>query len=51
MLCIVIDIRGDYAYVRYEDTGVVSEVALALLPFGVDVGDRLIFSNYEFNLA
>ncbi len=48
MYCIVTDIRGDYAFVKYEDTGVVSEVALALLPFGVDVGDRLIFENYEF---
>jgi hypothetical protein len=27
---------------------VVSEVALALLPFGVDIGDRLKFENYEF---
>ena len=26
MICTVIDIRGDYAYVRYADTGVVSEV-------------------------
>lgn len=48
MLCTVIDIRGDYAYVRYDETGVVSEVALALLPFGVDVGDRLKFEDYEF---
>ena len=31
MLCTVTDIRGDYAYVRYDDTGVVSEVAIALL--------------------
>ena len=46
MLCTVTDIRGDYAYVRYDDTGVVSEVAL--LPFGVDVGDQLKFENYEF---
>ena len=30
MICTVIDIRGDYAYVRYADTGVVSEVAIAL---------------------
>ena len=50
MLCSIIDIRGDYAYVKYEDTGVVSEVAIALLPFGIDVGDRLIFTNYEFQL-
>ena len=48
MICTIIDIRGDYAYVRYQDTGVVSEVAIALLPFGVDVGDKLIFENYEF---
>ena len=48
MLCTVTDIRCDYAYVRYDDTGVVSEVAIALLPFGVDVGDQLKFENYEF---
>jgi len=48
MLCTVIDIRGDYAHVKYDETGVVSEVAIALLPFGVDVGDRLKFENYEF---
>ena len=48
MLCTVIDIRGDYAYVKYLDTGIVSEVAIALLPFGVDVGDKLKFENYEF---
>lgn len=48
MLCTVVDIRGDYAYVRYQDTGIVSEVALALLPLGVDVGDRLKFEDYTF---
>ena len=48
MICTVIDIRGDYAYVRYTDTGVISEVAIALLPFGVDVGDTLRFENDEF---
>jgi hypothetical protein len=51
MYCTVIDIRGDYAYVKYEDTGIVSEVAIALLPFGVNTGDRLIFENYEFSLV
>ena len=48
MLCTVIDIRGDYAFLKYDDTGVVSEVAIALLPFGIDVGDRLKYENYEF---
>lgn len=48
MLCTVIDIRGDYAYVKYQDTGVVSEVALALLPWDVDVGDKLKFEDFTF---
>ena len=49
MHCTVTDIRGDYAYITYDETGVVSEVAIALLPYGIDVGDRLIFENYEFS--
>lgn len=48
ILCTIMDIRGDYAFVKYDETGIVSEVAIALLPFGVDVGDRLKFENYEF---
>ena len=48
MLCTVVDIRGDYAFVKYHDSGIVSEVAIALLPFGIDVGDRLKFENSEF---
>ena len=48
MYCTVTDIRGDYAYVSYDTTGVVSEVALALLPLDIDVGDRLKFGNYAF---
>ena len=48
MLCTVVDIRGDYAFVRYDDTGIISEVAIALLPFGIDVGDKLKYENYEF---
>ena len=51
MICTIIDVRGDYAYVQYQDTGVVSEVAIALLPFGVDVGNRLIFQNYTFEIV
>ena len=51
MLCTIIDIRGDYAFVKYDDTGGVSEVALALLPFGVDVGDRLIFQNFSYEIV
>ena len=48
MCCTIVDIRGDYAYLKYDDTGVVSEVAIALLPFGVDIGARLKFEDFEF---
>ena len=51
MFCTIIDIRGDYAFVKYDQTGVVSEVAIALLPFGVDIGDKLKFEDFEFTLA
>ena len=46
--CTVIDIAGDYAIIRYDSTGAEGQVALALLPFGIDAGDRLKFENYEF---
>ena len=51
MRCTIIDIRGDYAFVKYDQTGVVSEVAIALLPFGADIGDKLIFKDFEFTMA
>ncbi len=51
MYCTVTDIRGDYAYVKYDDTGVISEVAIALLPFGKDEGDLLKFEDIEFEIV
>ena len=48
MLCTVVDIRGDYAFVKYDQTGVVFGVGIALLPFGIDIGDRLKFEDFEF---
>ena len=51
LFCTVMDIRGDYALVKYDDSGVESEVAIALLPFGIDVGDKLKYENYEFERA
>ena len=48
MYCTVTDIRGDYAFVKYDETGIVSEVALALLPMDIDIGDRLKFEDFEF---
>lgn len=49
MRCTIVDIRGDYAYIKYDDTGIISEVAIALLPFGADIGDRLKFEDFEFS--
>lgn len=49
MYCTVINVWGDYAFVKYDSTGIVSEVAIALLPMGIDIGDRLIFENYEYS--
>ena len=51
MYCRIIDIRGDYAYIQYEDTRIISEVAIALLPLSIDTGDRLLYENYEFTIA
>ena len=51
MYCTVVDIRGDYAFVKYDSTGVISEVAIALLPNGINVGDRLKFEDFEFVYA
>lgn len=48
MPCTVVDIRGEYAFIKFEDSGVMSEVAIALLPLDIDVGEQLIFANYEF---
>ena len=39
--CTVIDIAGDYAIIKYDSTGAEGQVALALLPEGLNVGDRL----------
>ena len=48
MLCTVVDIRGDYAFVKYDESGVISEVAIGLLPLGIDIGDRLKLEDFEF---
>ena len=48
MHCTVIEIRGDYALIRREESGTESEVAMALLPEGIDCGDRLLFENFEY---
>ena len=51
MYCTVTDIRGDYACVRFDTTNVVCEVALALLPQEIDIGDRLKYEEFEYKKA
>jgi len=44
------DIRGDYALIRFLDTGIETEVALALLPDFIDIGNMLRFENYTYEV-
>lgn len=48
--CTVIDISGDYAIIRYDSTGAEGQVALALLPEGLNVGDRLKREFFDYEL-
>ena len=43
-------INGDYAYMT-SDSGVENQVALFLLPEGVEVGSRLLWENFEWRFA
>ena len=42
-------IEGDYAYLR-DEGGDELFIAMALLPFGVDIGAKLKYENFEFEL-
>lgn len=43
-------IMGDYAILVSEE-GVENQVAMALLPAGIDEGDHLIWENLEYRMA
>ena len=43
-------INGDYAYL-ISDSGVDNQVAMFLLPEGVDVDCRLLWENFEWSLV
>lgn len=44
------NINGDYAYLR-SDAGVDNQVAMFLLPEGTDVGSRLLWKDFQWELA
>ena len=45
-------IEGEYAYIKNTNDANAEEIfiALALLPFGVDVGTKLLFSDLEYTV-
>ena len=44
-------IEGEYATLTDEESGEELFIAMALLPFGSDLGDRLKYENLEFTLS
>ena len=46
----VIEISGDYAVLKNEESGTCTNVALALLPDGICEGMVLIFENFEYRI-
>ena len=42
-------IEGDFAYLC-DEAGEELFIAMALLPFGVDIGSKLKYENFEFEI-
>ena len=45
---IISKIEGEYATLTDEESGEELFIAMALFPFGSDIGDRLKYENLEF---
>lgn len=41
-------IEGEYAYLKRASDGEELFIAMALLPFGCDVGSKLEYTDFEF---
>ena len=48
---IISKVEGEYATLTDETSGEELFIAMALLPFGSDVGDKLKYENFEFTPA
>ncbi len=46
-------IEGEYAYLTDIDNPAEEPlfIAMALLPFGIDIGTELIYENFEFSIC
>ncbi|MBR2930779.1 MAG: hypothetical protein IKC32_06070 [Clostridia bacterium] len=47
---VISDISGEYATLKDVDSGEELFIAMALLPLGVDVGDKLAYTFPDFTL-
>ncbi len=47
---ILTKIEGEYAYLQPTEGGDEPFIAMALLPLGVDIGSRLKYENFEFEI-
>ena len=45
---IISRIEGEYAYLCDEKSGEELFIAMALLPLGADIGEKLLFEDFEF---
>jgi hypothetical protein len=48
---IISKIEGEYATLTDETGGEELFIAMALLPFGADINDRLKYENFEFEIV
>ena len=48
---IISKVEGEYATLTDETSGEELFIAMTLLPFGSDVGDKLKYENFEFSPA
>lgn len=46
----VTKIEGEYAYIKDEESSEELFIALALLPFGTDIGTNLRYENLEYEI-
>lgn len=47
---ILTKIEGEYAYLTPAEGGEEMFIAMALLPLGVDVGSKLKYENFKFEM-
>ena len=47
----VVKIEGEYATLLSQADGEELFIAMALLPLGVDIGTRLVYSDLSFSIA